>query len=526
MFRRIVAVAAGAALAVTGMVAAPAAMGTETASGITKGNADTECQSAGFDYGIKLDTGEPATYTYPPDGGKWEGLGHTGSLTVTISDEHTFSFTASPPVAAVLVKAANHYDILPGGSEGTDLTPSISNGISHISFCYNEGPTPEEHLTVSKTAVTSFHRTHNWTLDKVADPSEVWLYAPGGAGSGTADVDWDVTVGYAGFTDSDYTVSGTVTVTNDGPLAAAVTGVADAMTLNADPIAVAVLCPVDFAVDVAFLQHGESIACNYSVTGLTAAQAVDGTNVVTVTSLAGRSYSNDPVDVLWSDDPTTETNKTVTLTDVSDIPGAGTTGMEFTAPMGGLLHYSNTFDWAGYGTCGDFAYDNTATLWGDESSVIDAKTESVSAHVQCRTFQGETAWAANMGPNTLPYNTKKGGNWATYVQYPNTAPVVKVYNVYAGQTKPAGTATVTPVGGGMVTVTLDLSGSWQFAGATSNMKIEKYALAPSGNPSPGLFTYKTNCASDPCTSGPIPVAKFYGIHADVGVWVPDPLFGP
>ena len=89
----------------------------------------------------------------------------------------------------------------------------------------------------------------------------------------------------------------------------------------------------------------------------------------------------------------------------------------------------------------------------------------------------------------------------------------------------AGTATVTPVGGGMVTVTVDLSGDWEFADVASNLKIQTYSSAPSGNPSPGSFMYKTTCTMDPCTSGPIPVAKFYGIHMDVGVWVPDPMFG-
>ncbi|KQZ85473.1 hypothetical protein ASD56_03850 [Microbacterium sp. Root166] len=518
------AIALGSALVAAGLLAAPAA-----SADIRTGSAETECQSAGFDTGVKLDTGAPGSYEY--DGiGPWEPDGKPIILSVTITDSHTFAWTAAPSIEAVLVKAGSVHIAYPGGSAGGgDLVADHDhkNGISHLTFCWGDDPyDPYEELTVTKTVETSYVRDHDWSLSKSADPAEVWLYAPGGAGSGSADVDWTVMVGYDGATDSGHTVSGIVTVENTGSAAAAVTDLVDTMTTDA-PHEIALDCgEVDLSGDaLVILAAGDSFSCDYS---MATAGPVSGSNTAVATTVSGGSYSSGAEPIAWGD-PVEESDRTVTVTDVSDV--GGTQDASFTAPDGGSIDYSDTFTWSDYETCGDHVYDNTATLTSEGSDpyepavVLDEVTESVTVHVQCLVFDGETAWAANAGPGTLPYNIKKGGNWATYVQYPNTAPVVKTYNVYAGQNMLAGTATVSPTVGGKVTVTVDLMGDWEFAEVASNMKIQTYSSAPSGNPSPGLFAYKTTCMTDPCTSGPIPVAKYYGIHMDVGVWVPDPGFG-
>lgn len=519
-------VAAAAALVTASIVAAPAAFATENANDLTKGNADTECQSAGYAYGIKLDTGIPGTYSYPGDS-EFEGLGHAVQVDVTISDDGIVSFAnADPPVAAVLIKAANHYDVFPFDppvTEYSGLEPSITQGISHVTLCYQDYRDVEQ-LSVEKTAVTSYHRTHKWLLTKSADKSDVKLYAPGGAGSGSATVSWTVGVAYDGYTDSDLTVSGSITVTNTGTPSAGLTGVLDAMVLDATQYAVSVSCPgVTFSLgEVAFLDHGESLTCTYSVTG--GFPRKNGTNHVSVTTLSGHTYESNDAPVVWSDDPTTETNKTVTVTDVSGLNG--TTSQSFTAPNGGSLNYSKTLQWSGYPQCGDYSHQNTATLTtGYENTVLDTKSTTLNVHVQCRTFSGETAWAANGQAGKDRY--VKQGNWATYVTYANLAnPLVPMsYPVFAGQNMPAGTATITPVGGGKVTVTVDLSGPWEFtSGSGDNMMIQNYASAPNTTPSPGLFAFKKACTTDPCTSAQIPVSKYYGIHLQVGRWIPDPNF--
>lgn len=519
MFRRTLSIAAGVALVIAGALAVQPAAAEVIGP---QGGPTAECKAAGYDFGVKLDTGSPGEYSYDDDG-NWTPDGLPLTLDVTIHEDNTFSWSnADPPVAAVLVKAGTGYTILPGGTSGSG-TPSSGKGISHITFCYDDEPQnePEEHLTVTKTVETSFDRQHHWTLDKSVDSHDVYLYAPDGGGPATATVTWTVDVGYvAPPTDSEFWVSGTITVLNDGDGAVAVADVVDTITVGLDETDVMVDCGVDFTLGPVPLAEGQSLNCTYAheVDG-----KIDGDNTATAITVGGTSYESLPMPINWGD-PANETDESVTVTDVSDL--LGEQSMTFDAPTGGTLQYSHTFDWADYAEldeCGDFSYDNLATLTSDDSALELVDSETVNVHVQCLVFEDETAWAANAGPGTLPYNTK-GGNWATYVQYPNTAPVVKTYDVYAGQTMFVGTATITPIGGGMVTVTVDLTGDWEFADVGSNLKIQTYAAAPKGNPSPGQFAYKTTCMTDPCTTGPIPVAKYYGIHMDVGIWMPDPMF--
>ena len=472
MFRRTWAIAAGAVAVLAGaLVIQPAA-----ATDIPTGNATTECTAAGYDYGVKLDTGDVGTYVYD-DIGPWEPDELPITLTVTIKADNTFTWEgANPPVGAVLVKAGQVYTILGGGVSGGGM-PGNPNRISHLTFCYGEEPNdPDEELTVSKTVDTSYVRAHDWSLDKSVDPEHVWLYVPE-AGPSSQTVDWKIVVGYEGYQDSAHTVSGTVTVENTGDAAAAVDSLVDTMTIDGMDTPVVLDCG---AIDLSgplvhILQPGESFSCTYSVA---VGGQVTGSNRADAATLTGGLYSSPDVPIVWGG-PATELDKTVNLSDVGDL--GSRPDQSFSAPNGGEVTYWHTFEWADFGdeNCGDHPYDNTATLTGDTVDLSD--TATVTVHVQCHVFKGETAWAANAGPGTLPYNTK-GGNWATYVQYPNTAPVEKVYNLYAGQTMPVGTATVTPIGGGMVTVTSDLTGAWEFAATTSNMKIQTYAKAPSGNP--------------------------------------------
>jgi hypothetical protein len=520
MFRRTLAFAAGAALVLAGALAVQPAVATEIGP---QGGPTAECRSAGYDYGIKLDTGDPGDYSYDDDG-PWTVPGADIELFVTIYDDNTFEWWgADPPVAAVLVKAGTGYTILPGGTSG-EGTPSNGKGISHITFCYDEPQNePEEHLTVTKTVETSWHRTHNWSLDKSVDTNDVYLYVPGQGEPTSATVHWTVDVSYDGYTDGDFMVWGDITVLNDGDTTVIVDDVTDVITVDVTDTSVMVDCGVDLATMNVTLLPGESLECTYSTE---VDSAIDGYNTASAITTTGDTYESLPVDITWTAEPTTETDKSVTVTDVSDLLGEQED--TFTAPNGGSLTYEHTFTWEWYHEnsepdCGDFSYPNLATLVGEDSGFIDDDTETVNVHVQCYVFQGETAWAANTGPGTLPYNTK-GGNWATYVQYPKGGAATSVYNVYAGQNMYVGTATITPIGGGNVTVTVDLIAGWEYNEVASNLKIQTYASAPKGNPSPGLFAYKTTCTTDPCTSGPIPVANYYGIHVDVGKWVPDPAF--
>lgn len=112
--------------------------------------------------------------------------------------------------------------------------------------------------------------------------------------------------------------------------------------------------------------------------------------------------------------------------------------------------------------------------------------------------QEETAWATG-----IRYVSR--GNWATYTPYQ-----AGTVNVYAGQNMFAGTATMSAVSGGMVTITIALNSGWSLQGVNNPVKIQNYSAAPSGNPSPGRFAYKGTSLTVT-----VPADSFYGIHIDV-----------
>ena len=114
-------------------------------------------------------------------------------------------------------------------------------------------------------------------------------------------------------------------------------------------------------------------------------------------------------------------------------------------------------------------------------------------------YQEETAWTQG-----TRYVSK--GNWATY-----TSKNAGTVTLYAGQTLPAGSATLTVNGDNTVTIAITLNAGWSLQDVNEPVKIQGYDIAPTGNPSPGLFTtYKGDELSVT-----VPAYNFYGIHLDV-----------
>lgn len=125
----------------------------------------------------------------------------------------------------------------------------------------------------------------------------------------------------------------------------------------------------------------------------------------------------------------------------------------------------------------------------------------------CYEFVGETAWAAGI-------RYVRRGNWATYTPYVPNSTVI----LYAGQTINVGSVHFSAPVAGKVTITINLTGSWEFAPRAENVKIQDYATAPSGNPAPGLFAWKGTGVGQ-TFSIEVPVNNFYGVHVDVGYWM-------
>jgi hypothetical protein len=381
--------------------------------------------------------------------------------------------------------------------------PGEGSGLVISDYC----PGGVENLDVSKTVVTYFEREHFWDITKKVETEfgfehdgfpKIWLYTDG---SGDETATWTVDVTYEGYEDSAWNVSGVVTIKNTGTLDATINSVVDYLG--------GVLIDVDCGVTFPYtLPIGETLYCNYDEDGY-----FEGDNVVTVTTERDVYSATEPI--VWGD-PDVEVNKTVNVKDISDLFGEVDLGT-VTAPNDAQFTYTEDFEYADYAECGDFVYENTATIVETEQSA-DA---TLLVNVQCLIFAGETAWAANLH-TPLEFRYTNRGNWATYVQYAE-----KTTTLFAGQTIDVGTVSFSAVVDGKVTITVSLTGDWEFEDVAENLKVQDYASAPSGNPEPGLFDHKKDCdAALSFCSIVVPANNFYGVHVNVGQWIPDPNFGP
>ena len=230
------------------------------------GNAQFECSKIGLPFGTKVN--DPASTTYTIDQG-W------GQFTLTWNSTfNTVDWSSTFGIDAVIMKAgtgANVYSYNPEATSDTGLMTPEGKQISHITFCY------DFELTASKTANTSYTRTYAWDITKsVAPDSHTGLV--GDSFSSESDVVVDQTV-----TDSDFAVSGEITVNNPTPFTVTFS-VSDVVAGNTATVD----CPTYT------LAPGANITCTYSAS---LGSKTDGTNTATVTSktanVAGATASAD-----------------------------------------------------------------------------------------------------------------------------------------------------------------------------------------------------------------------------------------
>ncbi|HQH74041.1 MAG TPA: hypothetical protein PK360_18345, partial [bacterium] len=130
-------------------------------------------------------------------------------------------------------------------------------------------------LKVSKTADPSFDRSYKWKITKTADPTDLTLTC-----GESQDINYTVAVGLdesvnggKGYLDSNWQVSGEITITNDSACDVLITGIVDVISPDI-PATVTCASALPFT-----LKAGDSITCTYS------AALPDGsarTNTVTV----------------------------------------------------------------------------------------------------------------------------------------------------------------------------------------------------------------------------------------------------
>jgi len=281
-----------------------------------------------------------------------------GYVTVQITSGTMTSFNWSSNIAidAVFVKSGQGHNLYVYGGESTGdsglSTPFLNNkyqDISHISFCY------DVELAVTKTAPTTFTRDYDWAIAKSVDQTSVAV-----VDNGTATVNYSVAVTRDDGTDSDWKVSGTITVGNPhNTLTAGTVSVVDDLS---DFGAVAVSCPATS------LAPGATMTCSYGPVALP--NGGSRTNKATADSgtygiVAGSGTAS--VDFIT---PTTVLDPSVSVTDTmaGSLAGALSASQTFT--------YPRTINGANYACASTNTIDNTASLATD-----DGLTRSSSASV-------------------------------------------------------------------------------------------------------------------------------------------------
>ena len=474
---------------------------------ITTGNAVAECAQIGeYDFAYKVDD-----WSTTDPNGTYVHEGQTITV-VSVADGEgeykTFDWTVNPyPLGAVMVKAATGYLVYfyEGASADTGLYGPNNQGISHATFCWNADMDYEE-LTVSKTVVTSFTREHFWDIAKEVDTDndfthndfpKIWLYIDG---SGDETATWTVDVTYEGYKDSDFNVSGVITVTNTGTLDAVITSVIDVLGGTTIAVDCGVTFPYTLPVD-------KTLTCSYDED---VDSKIEGNNVVTVTTERDNYSATKPI--VWGA-PTTEINKTVTISDLSDLFGTLELGT-VTAPTGDTFTYTMDFAWADYGQdlCGDYIYDNTATIV-ETGQYADA---TLLVNVQCYIY--ETAYAK--GAYAICFiPTFKNWGWTNPI-----GPDEYTWKLWAGAAK-CDTTKGTLVGS--VTVAYDAYGNVtvKFNVAAPYLLEETHVYAGYAQFPKDSRGKNTVAPGQYTNASPFGLQRVYVIaHAVVGM--PDPNFGP
>jgi hypothetical protein len=314
------------------------------------------CTELGYTYGVR--------WNYPEDsrGGTYP----LGTGTVTWSTDGTYvDWSSTFGVDAVIVKGgpnANLYAYSPESFGDNSLASPINPntrepyGLSHVDFCF------DYEVEVTKTAVTSFTRTWDWTIDKVGDQTSLTL-SPGQ----TFLVNYAVTVD-ATYTDSDWAVAGAITIYNPDPTyAAMVTSVTDVISdFGAVDVNCGVLLP--YAIPA-----GSSLTCSYATDLPDAASRVNTATVETTGLVGGGSGS---ANVVFSA-PTTEIDECIMVED-DQYGSLGTV-------CGGSVPQTFFYTlWVGpYDTCGIYEYVNVASFEANDSGASGSDSWTVSVYVPC-----------------------------------------------------------------------------------------------------------------------------------------------
>jgi hypothetical protein len=255
-------------------------------------------------------------------------------------------------------------------------------------------------LTVSKTAAGTFNRAYLWSISKDVDKTTVNI-----ADGGTATFTYTVEVAQTGISDSGWTLSGHIIITNPNDWEdITLTGLTDEVD-NGGTCTVApgpYVVPKSGSLDVAY-------SCSY-----TSATALSGTNTATATWDRATYFTptgNASGEKAFTLSQAGAANKTVHVTD--SYGGAlGTVTATDSAPFASATFtYSRTFAGVG-GTCTD--YDNTAKITetgqsADKKVTVCVGLDLTVSKTAAGTFNRAYLWSISKRADKTTVNIADGG---------------------------------------------------------------------------------------------------------------------
>jgi hypothetical protein len=269
-------------------------------------------------------------------------------------------------------------------------------------------------LSVTKDAKTTLTRTWAWTIEKSADQSSLTL-----ALGQTFIVNYTVTVPAPTSSDSDWAVTGTITITNPAPMDATLISVTD---LVSPDIAADVTCP-----SLTVPANG-SLTCTYSADLPDASARTNSATAILQNSPSGTTDFSGTANVSFETATVTNTDDCITISDSY----AGDLGQMCVGSAPQTFTYARTV--GPYQTCGSYTVDNTATFVTTETEATGSASVSIPVNVPCagctltlgywKTHSShgpapyDDAWLAigPSGADTLFFNT--GKTWYQIFQTP------------------------------------------------------------------------------------------------------------
>lgn len=383
-------------------------------------------------------------------------------------------------------------------------------------------------VTVTKTANTSFTRTHDWDIEKSVTPTSLSLIK-----GESGDADYTVQVIYNGPTDSDWGVAGTITIHNPSGQDVTISSVSDVISGGGgSDIAVSPDCGVTFPHTI--LQNGADLVCSYSSPLPDANQRLNTATVF----LSEGGVNIATANIIFSSTPTTEIDESACITDTNKDSQLGCVNAS-DADNTPTYTYTLTF------TCNDDAgnHPNTATITTNDTHTEDSDDAAVLVNCGQLKVTKDAAtsltrtwnWtiAKSVTPETWNLFTGDDGTSAYEVTVTKTGSTDSDWKVTGSITVESESdfsitvADVTDVVSGSVAATVDCGVTFPYAlAAHAALQCTYTAALPDGTDRTNTATAKVTDAISFSGTAPVSFASPTITEVNASVDVTDSYKGP